>query len=294
MLALGGCYKPNIAEGGFRCTEAGECPDGLTCATDMHCYMHPPAPLADTGMPPPPPPQEAGMDTMMTSSTDADASGGEPTCQPPPPLCADGPAAGDVCSPACQRGCACGRCNVVDGRPACVPAGTIAEGGVCNAAADNCAPGLFCSRESCGNGLARCYRHCTSNAQCGDTSCTLSIYDNQRQRTSFKTCDVPAQTCDPLGGPASGCPVPLVCYIGNANQTLCDCPRATPAPGANGAECTIYSDCADGFICITINGESSAHCRFVCEVGAATSSCPQSAPHCMASGTGTRYGFCAQ
>jgi hypothetical protein len=289
VLALGGgCYKPNILDGGFVCASSGQaCPDGYQCGADMHCWLHP-----DTAAPPPPPPpQDTGMESMMTIDADADAGGGEPMCQPPPTLCADGPAAGDACSPACQKGCACGRCNVVAGKAACVAAGSIPEGGVCNAAADDCAPGYICRLEMCGNGLARCYRHCTSAAQCGGSSCTLAIYDSNNKPTGFSTCDVPKQDCNPLGGVASGCAPALSCYLTNANQTLCDCPRKAPAPGGNGDACTIYSDCSDGFICIQLNGQSSAHCHFVCEVGAA-GSCPQSEPQCVPAGTNAKYGFC--
>ena len=101
-------------------------------------------------------------DTSSMTMTDG---GGEPMCTTPTPLCADGPAAGARRAARRASGAArAGRCNVVDGKPACVPLGRSKLGDVCNANADNCAPGLICLLETCGNGLARCYQHCTKDA----------------------------------------------------------------------------------------------------------------------------------
>jgi hypothetical protein len=281
-LSLSGCYKPNVTDNGFLCATTGKaCPDGYRCGSDRHCSLLPAALSTDSG---------ADVNVMMTDA------GGEPTCSSAPvtPLCAAGPAAGDVCSPACQRGCDCGRCNVVDGKPKCVPTGTVKLGDVCTpGAADNCGAGLICLIESCGNGLARCYRHCTSGDQCDGAACTIAIDDGKGTLTSFTTCDVPLRVCDPVAG--TGCPDPaLNCYLTSANQTLCDCPTKQ---GMNNVECMIYSDCAPGFVCTSgVGGLAGPHCHFACSV--ANPSCPPAAGdggqmHCVPAGTGAKYGYCA-
>ncbi len=297
-FSVGGCYKPTITDNGFLCASTGKaCPDGFTCV-DNHC----------TSMPdktqPPPQMDSGGMDVMMTMMSDGGTDAG-PMCMAPAALCPAGPAAGEACSAACQRGCACGRCNIVDGVPVCVAAGSVKLGDVCLPSADNCGPGLICLLEMCGSGLARCYRHCTTNDQCDATACTIGIEDSQGNPTPYMTCDVPPQTCNPVAvGSGSGCPDPaLNCYLTSANQTLCDCPSRPASQGGNNAECTIYSDCAAGFICIKIPGldmQGTARCHFVCDISAP--SCPTSAgadggapvpQRCMPTGTGAKYGYCS-
>jgi hypothetical protein len=286
-LSLASCYKPNIKDGGFLCSAKNECPDGFTCASDNRCYRVPPIVT--------PPVDGGGADLpveMAPPRPDGGAEGG--MCTPPTPLCADEPDAGEACSPACQRGCACGRCNVVDGKPTCVAAGTVKLGELCNPNADNCAPGLICLPETCGNGLARCYRHCTmgatAGAQCEGSACTIRILDGNGNETPYFTCDVPPSACNPVDG--SGCPsLSLNCYL-NGTQTLCDCPDPTKQ-GMNNAPCTFYSDCAPGFICISgVDKQTSPHCHFVCDTSH-PGYCPQTEPNCVPSATGAQYGYCS-
>jgi hypothetical protein len=263
-VLLGGCYKPAIDEGGFVCAVSGKrCPDGFQCAADNHCYQNP-------------------------SVIDA---GSEPMCASPPvtPTCQDAPKVGQVCNPACQKGCDCGRCNVVGSNAACVPSGTITLGEVCKLGnADNCAPGLICLQEACGNGLGRCYLHCTSNDQCDGTICQIPIEDATGQDTGFRACDVPGRACDPVNN--TGCPNPaLNCYLTSGNMTLCDCPsNPGQAGGMKGALCTIYSDCAPSWVCATALGETAPHCHLACN--ALASSCPGST--CVTTGTSPKYGYC--
>jgi len=274
-LSVGGCYKPNVTDNGFSCAATGKkCPDGYACGADHRCSLNPTPPLPDSG--------PADMKTM----TDG---GGEPVCSSAhvTPLCTEAPAKGEVCSPACQTGCDCGRCNVVDGKAKCVPTGTVKLGDVCTpGAADNCGVGLICLIETCGNGLARCYRHCTSGDQCDGTACTIPVNDGKDGGASYLTCDVPPRTCDPVAN--TGCPNhALNCYLTNTS-TLCDCPTKQ---GMNNAECMIYSECAPGFVCISgVGGLAGPHCHFVCSV--ANPSCPALTPHCTPAGTGAKYGFC--
>jgi hypothetical protein len=222
-------------------------------------------------------------------------------CSPVTALCSAAPASGAACNPTCQTGCACGRCTVVGDEAACIPAGTVQLGQVCRHSDDNCVPGLICLLEACGNGLARCYRHCTDDSQCQNTICTIPIEDSQGADTTFKTCDVPPQACDPVNN--TGCPdQALNCYLTSDNLTLCDCP-SNPDPtklGMNKATCTIYSDCAPGFVCIAnVGGLDGPHCHFACSV--ANPSCPNTTAadggvgppaECTPAGPGATFGYC--
>ena len=282
------CYKPTITDNGFQCSAALQCPDGYTCGADNHCSLHPLTVVkpVDSGM-------DTGMMTMVDGGPDAMMC-----ATPVTSLCAAGPAAGDTCSPSCQNGCgACVRCNVVDGKPACVPPGTVKVGDVCTPGdVDNCAPGLICLLESCGNGLARCYRHCTSNDQCDGTACTITINDNDNQPTPFTTCDVPARTCDP-GGSDDRLPGSRAGLLPHERgQDALRLPGKPATQGGNGAACNLYSDCAPGFFCIASgNGQTTPHCHFVCNVAAP--SCPQDPSTgmpaaCLPVGTGSPFGSC--
>jgi hypothetical protein len=275
--ATAGCYKPTIKDGGFACATTGmRCPEGFSCGADDHCWINPSS--ADAGVDTKPVTDAGGSDTAMCSMPATAA------------LCDQGPAAGETCSPACQRGCSCGRCNVVGGQATCVAAGTIKLGEICNANADNCEAGLTCLLETCGNGLARCYRLCTDKVQCGDTACTITINDANKTGRTYTTCDVPTYACDPVGG--GGCPAPAFnCYLASTDRTVCDCPTRPAAQSGNNADCSYYSECAAGFVCISgVDGQTTPHCHFACEV--AKGGCPTGA-HCVPMGTNAKYGYCA-
>jgi hypothetical protein len=289
-LSSAGCFKPNILDGGFQCAASGKpCPDGFRCGADNRCERMPITSLPDAGTD-----AGAGTDAKKDMATSTDGGDGG-ACPPVAPLCADEPDAGEACSPSCQRGCGCGqRCTVIDGKAACVPAGTVQLGELCNSNADNCAPGLICLIETCGNNLARCYRHCTlgKDEQCNGTACTINIEDNNHNPTSYYTCDVPSRACNPVDG--SGCPsLSFNCYLTSANQTLCDCP-GTGKQGMNNDTCTLYSDCAPGFICISgVDGQTTPHCHFVCDVSKGTTGCTLAEPMCTPAGMGAKFGYCS-
>lgn len=254
----GGCYRPNIKDGSIRCDKTFEedfqCPEGFRCAVDDHCWRDP---------------------------TQVKPDGGKPMCTLPKvtALCADPPAAGQACNPTCQTGCECGRCNVVAGVPTCVAPGAVKLGDVCKVGAqDDCAPGLYCAKEACGDNLGRCYRHCTTSDQCTGSVCSFSI-----EATAFKLCEVAPQACDPVKD--MGCPsASLHCYITSGDQTLCDCAR-NGTKGMAGDPCVFYSDCAPGFVCFQSAGEEPK-CRAACNIAA---------PVCGAGEActgGTKYGHC--
>jgi hypothetical protein len=265
-LAIGGCYKPDIVEGGLACSPDGLCPEGLQCASNKRCYRDPSVVVPD---------------------------GGSSMCTSPPvtPTCQDDPKPGELCNPACQKGCECGRCNVVSsGHSACVPAGTVQLGEVCKTGAtDDCAPGLICLTEVCGNNLGRCYKHCTTTDQCNGTICQIPIEDSHGNDTGFRTCDVPPHACDPVNN--TGCPdVAFNCYLTSASLTLCDCPGVNPG-GKNGDPCTIYTDCEPGYVCVSggAGGGAQARCRVACTV--ASPAC-QAGTNCIPTGTGAKFGYC--
>jgi hypothetical protein len=262
-LGPAACFKPGIEDGGFACAKAGKpCPDGFQCAFNNRCYRD--------------------------ISTVSDA--GEKMCSAPPPApsCQDDPRSGELCNPTCQKGCECNRCNVLlsTGHAACVPAGPAKLGDLCKPGADdNCGAGLICLKETCGNNLGRCYKHCTTNDQCNGSVCTVSIADTRGQDTGYKTCDVPPTECDPVNN--TGCPSPAFnCYVTSASLTLCDCPGPN-AGGKNGDACTYYRDCAPGYVCIGVAG-GSFQCRFACSV--ANPACPVGSTCTAMVG---KYGFCS-
>jgi hypothetical protein len=258
-LALpAGCYNPNIQDGGLICaaTDGGlRCPDGFKCNTvDNHCYR----------------------------------SGG--SCAQAAPLCQDAPRAGSACSPACQIGCQCGRCNVSGLDAICAPfIGPKKLGEVCASDRDDCGPGLICLLEACGDRLARCYRHCNSAAQCtGGAACETPILTSAGADTGFLTCDLAPQDCDPTAATAAatGCPnAALGCYVGPAGAAFCDCPAG--ALHENDA-CNAFNDCAPGLTCASGSGVSGRRCRPVCLVANPTTCA--SAQQCV--GNGGKYGFC--
>jgi hypothetical protein len=257
------CFKPSIEDGGIACaTEGKPCPDGFQCAFNQRCYRD--------------------------ISTVSDA--GEKMCSAPPvtPVCQDPPRTGELCNPACQNGCECGRCNVLltTGHAGCVPAGPGKLGDLCKPGADdNCGAGLVCLKEMCGNNLGRCYKLCATNDQCVGSVCTIMVTDLRGVDTGYKTCDIPLTDCDPVNN--TGCPSPAFnCYLTSASQTLCDCPGGATG-GLNGAACTYYRDCAPGYICIGVG--AGFQCRFACS--AANPACPMGST-CSASDMGQKYGYC--
>jgi len=264
LLAVGSCYNPNIVNGGLRCSEAGQCPEGFACHPTGRCYK------PDTG------PTDCG-------STQ---------------LCAEQPMMNQECNLACQTGCGCGqRCNVTKNGPRCVAMGSKTLGQNCmltnngEAGYDDCAPGLVCLREQCG-GLNRCYRLCSNYTQCGkpadDLHCRIPVVTANPQVT-FTACDVPRQDCDPIA--KTGCPAGLTCFLLNNGQTLCDCPtNSTGLPdakaGLEGAACALYSDCKGGLNCVTADNAST--CRPICSPSKAT--CAMGTTCKM---LGTKYGVCS-
>ena len=156
LISLGatiGCYSPQIKQGGLLCTDAIGCPDNYRCING-HCY---------TG--------DAGRDVPM-----------KPNCMsvtPDASTCSRDLAPGQACNPACQSGCSCGWCAVMNSTATCITGtmpGTKQAGDVCDPSSPTqCAPGLFC-RAECGSG--HCYKYCETTSDC-----PVVRNDVHRQRT---------------------------------------------------------------------------------------------------------------
>jgi hypothetical protein len=253
LLALGvaasaACFRPNIKDGGLVCGDGGVCPDDFECSlVDNHCYTRDAGPSCPANKP------------HVT------------------PLCTDPPASGSACNPACQTGCACGRCVVVGTSAECVAVGAKNEGDVCNLASDDCGAGLSCTKESCGTNLARCRKFCRVDQDCPTVLCTTRV------GPAIVCDDVPAQTCDPVTG--MGCPTGLSCYV-RGTQTTCECPGTIAA----GAQCPGGPSCTPGNECITVGMGGTSRCIQVCTIPTA-SACPANTSCVL---IGNTYGYCGQ
>jgi hypothetical protein len=253
LLALGvaasaACYRPNITDGGLACADGGVCPDGFECSlVDNHCYKSDAGPSCPANKP------------HVT------------------PLCADPPANGSACNPACQIGCACGRCTVVGTSAECATVGAKNEGEVCNVASDDCGIGLSCVKETCGTALGRCRKFCRM-----DQDCPTGVYCTMPSGPATVCGDVPAQSCDPVTG--AGCPSGLFCYVRGSNQTTCECPGTVAA----GSQCGGDTDCSPGNRCVTVGMGGKPLCFPVCSISGANT-CP-AGTGCMP--IGSTYGVC--
>ena len=250
------CYRPNIAQGGFRCA-AGDapCPDGFHCASDSRCYEGDAGPIA-------------------------------PACAFPPPTpksnCSSDSTVGQACDPVCQTGCACGFCGVTSGAIKCLPVteGTKDVGAICDPQSQaDCKPGLFCRPECQTTNVGRCYQFCASGADCeAPALCNVSSANSP-----VSLCSLPIEQCSPIA--LTGCPSTgnvLACYAEN-NAQACECVGTTPA----GNTCQFASECIPGYTCISLTSTALATCEKVCLSG---SDC--SAQTTCNNPTGAPYGYC--
>jgi hypothetical protein len=248
---VAGCYRPNILQGGLRCTDAGACPDGFHCASSGLCYEG-----------------DAGPTGPVCGST------------PPTPSCTTAPATGQPCNPNCDFGCSCGFCGVTDGKTTCltVPAGSAAVGDVCDPRGQApCQKGLYCKPE-CGSvdpDLGRCYKFCAAASDCqvctGDGACqatTCTVTETSTSSTgqsfSFMLCSQPTQQCSPLGA-TSGCPTAdsaFACYS-QSDETFCDC-KGTIPPNPTNMPCKFVGDCIPGYSCVPFGGGVANSCLPTC------------------------------
>jgi hypothetical protein len=258
LLALaaapGGCYRPNIVDGGLRCADGGVCPEGFYCGANGLCQK-----------------------------------GSEMVCKAPlihvDPICAADP--GIDCDPICQSRCDCGRCTLKGSSLGCTAPGTKQRGDLCNPDADDCAPGQICVKDC--TSIARCFRLCGNGSitrldQCEGQLCNRPVLGPDGGATPLTVCEPPVKTCNPVGGAMDCGSADLACYVSSTGQTVCDC-KGTGAPGG---PCNVFNSCIPGYRCITLGGAST--CLRTCTLGVA-GEC-SSGTTCTNAGGNSPFGFC--
>jgi hypothetical protein len=259
-LAGAGCFKPNIAEGGFLCGDGGACPEGFRCATDGTCRK---------GVPPA-------------------CQAAAPHIQP---ICSLDGGTGTQCDPICQSNCACGRCSIKAAALTCISiGGEKKHGDFCNpdAGADECAPGNICQSD-CNNAVARCVRFCASDGYTDPTVCPGGQRCDNAVRdpitganTTATACAPPAVACNPVTDSNDCGNAALGCYVSNTGGVpVCDC----KGTGGAGEPCFVYNSCIPGFRCVTVLGATT--CHKTCSRSA--NDCPTGA--CTGVGGGD-FGYC--
>jgi hypothetical protein len=257
VALVGGCFDPKIQSGNLKCAPPNNlCPDGFTCAGGV-CVSKSGGKVGDAG----------AMDAANGDGA-AGGAGGMTCANAIAPLCAPVTgAASSVCDPVCQTGCACGlRCSVGESGALCgAQVGQKTLGQICTPSSDDCAPGLACLREACGNNLGRCYRFCRDASMCaaGLTCSTEVNSSNSKMALGQLACDLAEQACDPIAG--TGCPdAALSCFVTPAGRTICDCPGRR---GREGDNCSYYTDCAPGLACV------QSKCMRLCRSSADCAGC---------------------
>ncbi len=297
-LAGAGCFKPKIAEGGFKCADGGVCPEGFQCdyAQGAVCVTH----LSDGGA------GKGGKGGVGGTGGTGGMAGQPPvSCFDAKPDCE--PSDAGICDPFCQSGCAGCRdkcsVNTLAALTCNEPTTTTLVGtlGACSvtnsgtdAQADDCAPGHVCLEEEC---FPRCYRFCRSDNDCNNAGCDRTVAGSTQ-----KACDVEFKdTCSPLPGSGNtGCGTgSIACYISSAHpdRTLCDCPFQAVGEGK---DCKRSRDCIPGLACSYVMSQGKSQCLQVCDLNLAVngSDCINGGGCRVfrgALGTGTphvRYGVC--
>jgi hypothetical protein len=258
LSVVAGCYRPNIAQGGFVCAAGSVCPDGFHCLTaNNRCYQG-----------------DAGPEAPSCSATQ------------PVATCSTGPASGQTCNPNCQMGCSCGFCGMANGATTCltVTAGKSDIGDLCDPRGQApCKAGLFCKPEctSTDPSLGRCYKYCAqpsdcqicdSDGSCQTTTCTVgwtSAAPSGSPSLMFKLCSLPPQQCNPISTTTGGCPATnpaaFACYA-DSDQTFCDCQGTLTPSSAQG--CTFVGQCVPGYTCVRLSATAPGSCHPACQSNA--------------------------
>jgi hypothetical protein len=162
----------------------------------------------------------------------------------------------------------------------------VAEFGACTVT-PQCAAGLVCIGDNCGG---RCYRRCSSDADCPASSCSKATPDGG------SACDVPRITCDPRSkssGGQTGCAIPSqACYLSasDPDATLCDCPGGS----RTGDVCTSSRDCLAGLVCVDALGSGVRYCQAACLIGGSDCGALTCRPYAVpdSGAPSATYGFC--
>jgi hypothetical protein len=252
-----GCFRPNITDGGFFCTDAQACPEDFRCnLIDRRCYRG-----------------NGGPEARVCGDAAPAVT----------PLCSDPPSGTQPCNAACQTGCGCGeRCAATGSPPgvACRPIGPKMLGQACSLAMDDCGAGLVCVNE-CGTGgtVGRCLQFCRkdNDSDCGGgRRCVIAVDGTG----TLMACQAPAAKCDPVAG--SGCPTPaLACYLDEVPDTKCECQGAK----AGGTTCALDTECVAGYQCVSFAAQTL--CRMIC---AMATDCTTG--NCTRTVAGAPFGYC--
>jgi hypothetical protein len=320
VLAGGGCFRPKILSGGFKCDVtpgAKACPDDFVCVSGL-CVT---------------PAHDGGVDAPKGGSGGGAGSGGKGgsgggggekvDAQPDVPClpavantnCPELPNNPGTCDPVCNTGCpdSChDKCSVNSkGALTCnrlIPAPSVAtpkgilanctqNSGGADAAGqtDNCVAGTVCLALECPS--PRCYQFCRSAADCANgATCSRDAGGGH----SF--CDVPPTVCNPVNPQVdSGCPPQILaeaCYLSSKNmmQTVCDCEYVPSQGGGHGRgdDCTLSRQCGIGLACYDAVGSGQPKCVQVCRLpsdGGVNNGC-NGGPCSPFSTTSSIYGFC--
>jgi hypothetical protein len=294
MLALVGCYRPNIVEGGFKCgpTTRKRCPDGFVCDPASNTCRQ--MPIRDGAA------RDLGADDRAGArDLAADPAGdrGQTMCLGPRAGCTPADP-GALCDPFCQTGCACDqRCSVNSGGAlTCNPPlnGTLQGGQVCNVQSggttdqtDGCAPGLVCLSEACG---MHCFPFCRTDADCPNSTCSRPVVPDM-PTGRFKVCEVPFAACNPVAPMAAGCSSDgQTCYLSPVapDKTFCGCPASDKRESQ---PCHVPQDCLAGLTCVDATNGADLRCRATCNL-TQPNICGGTAMCRPINGSKT-YGFCS-
>jgi hypothetical protein len=298
VVVCAGCYNPNIATGGFKCSSefVKDCPDGFKCVNGL-CWKG--GIVTDASVP--------DVKTEAAVEAPVDKIPEAPVEKPADAPCAIKPVmsctpAAGKCDPLCQTGCdGCHqKCSVnTKGTLTCNEPSEppeLQEGDTCEPAStdtdqqtDACAPGLVCVDRSCKN---ECAKLCRSDADCPGSTCT------REYATGFNVCDVKAADCNPVTalGPTR-CPgLAQGCYVSAVvpDRTVCDCPFKAVGLGK---ACKVSRDCLRGLVCVDATGTTDFRCYIACSLTGATSGCSGAQPNCRPIPTNPasmKYGFCRE
>ena len=281
-VVVSGCYRPAIADYGYRCGDSGACPDGFSCTFGL-CHK---IGAADASRP------DLGADRPACTPL-AGVSG----CKPDPSL---------PCDPVCQTGCCsdqkCTALNTGTKPPTatlgCVPNNPLRRlYALCDVTAagtpnrtDDCIPGLI---GISGNSGSYCLSLCRT-----DNDCSPGIHCEQRLIESAggsaehfvaSVCGLPSTPCDPTSDTNSGCPPNRPCYLVTPNAaagdtTICE---ISSSDGRN-VSCQYSRECLPKYTCADV-GPGAGVCLPVCAHAASTAQCP-TATTCQ--NFGKEYDYC--
>lgn len=282
-----GCINVDQISAGKASCSGGPCPAGLVCEPSSLLCVTPSGRDAS----PPRPDASADSGTGLLPVPDGGAPDAALQCAMPVPGCVvDG---SKRCDPVCQSGCGCqAKCSSnTTGALTCnapLPLRPKMLGEGCSIASlgsasqtDDCAPGLVCLQDACGE---RCYAFCRSDADCPGSTCTRDAGGG------VKVCDVQATACNPIKNDMpTGCPTAAqACFLlSSTDRTACDCPGAGPA----NSMCSVSRDCFPGLACVDPDGMGNAICRPVCSLAAGANDCAAGMT-CTPIGGSQKYGYC--